>query len=583
MARIKTALTAKSSEGDANAAEWRRLIDELNLRRRAAAEGGSTKARERHVARGKLLARERVAGLIDPGSPFLEIGALAAFGMYEGDVHGAGLVAGIGLVEGREVMIIANDPTIKGGAYYPMTVKKHLRAQEIAAENRLPCVYLVDSGGANLPYQAEVFPDRDHFGRIFFNQARMSSAGVAQIAVVMGSCTAGGAYVPAMSDETIIVDKQGTVFLAGPPLVKAATGETVSAEDLGGGDMHTRVSGVADALARDDTHALALARRAVANLNRTPKRSIDWAKPVEPFYSAEELEFVAPVDLRQQVDAHEIIARIVDGSEFDAFKPRYGVTLVTGFARLSGMLIGVIASNGVLFSDSALKGTHFVELCVQRDVPMLFLQNISGFMVGTALRGGRHRQGRREARHRGGLRQRAQDHVDRRRLLRRRQLWHVWARLLPALSLYVAQCPHQCDGGRTGGERSCNAQARRARGGRTRVAEGRRRSVQGANSSQIRGRGIALLRDCSPLGRRHCHASGNAAGFVAGVLGHAERWDRTDPVRRLSHVVLGGVGERKNKWECPVFSNSCCRRCRRLGSAMTRLAFPGWRMESASP
>ena len=344
--------------------------------------GGSSKARERHVARGKLLARERVAGLIDPGSPFLEIGALAAFGMYEGDVHGAGLIAGIGRVDGREVMIVANDPTIKGGTYYPMTVKKHLRAQEIAAENRLPCVYLVDSGGANLPYQAEVFPDRDHFGRIFFNQARMSAAGIAQIAVVMGSCTAGGAYVPAMSEETIIIDKQGTIFLAGPPLVKAATGETVSAEELGGGDMHTRVSGVADTLARDDAHALALARRAIVNLNREPKRAIEWTKPVEPFYPAEELELVMPVDLRQQVDAHEIIARIVDGSEFDAFKPRYGTTLVTGFARLSGMLIGIIASNGVLFSDSALKGAHFVELCAQRNVPMLFLQNISGFMVG---------------------------------------------------------------------------------------------------------------------------------------------------------------------------------------------------------
>ena len=382
MARIKSALTAKRGDAETNAAEWRRLVDELNLRRRAAAEGGSVRARERHVGRGKLLTRERVAGLIDPGSAFLEVGALAAFSMYEGDVHGAGLVAGVGLVDGREVMIIANDPTIKGGAYYPMTVKKHLRAQEIAAENRLPCIYLVDSGGANLPYQAEVFPDREHFGRIFFNQARMSSAGIAQIAVVMGSCTAGGAYVPAMSDETIIVDKQGTIFLAGPPLVKAATGETVSAEDLGGGDMHTRVSGVADTLARDDTHALALARRAVANLNRTPKRAIDWADPVEPFYPADELESIVPVDLRQQVDAHEIVARIVDGSEFDEFKPRYGLTLVTGFARLSGMLIEIIASNGVLFSDSALKGTHFVELCVQRDVPILFLQNISGFMVG---------------------------------------------------------------------------------------------------------------------------------------------------------------------------------------------------------
>src|SRR6204780_675266 len=284
MAIIRTAPRTDAATDEANAAQWRVALAQLAARRAAAAEGGSAKSRERHLARGKLQARERVARLIDPGSPFLEIGALAASGMYEGDVHGAGLVAGIGRVSGRETMIVANDPTIKGGTYYPMTVKKHLRAQEIAAENRLPCVYLVDSGGANLPYQAEVFPDRDHFGRIFFNQARMSAAGVPQIAVVMGSCTAGGAYVPAMSDETIIVDKQGTIFLAGPPLVKAATGETVSAEDLGGGDLHTRVSGVADTLARDDAHALGLARRAVANLNRAPKRSIDWAKPIEPFY-----------------------------------------------------------------------------------------------------------------------------------------------------------------------------------------------------------------------------------------------------------------------------------------------------------
>jgi 3-methylcrotonyl-CoA carboxylase beta subunit len=382
MARISSALRARSSEEKANAAEWRLLVEELNARRRAAAEGGSTKSRQRHISRGKLLARERVACLIDPGSPFLEIGALAAYGMYEGDVHGAGLIAGIGLIQGREAMIVANDPTIKGGAYYPMTVKKHLRAQEIAAENHLPCVYLVDSGGANLPHQAEVFPDREHFGRIFYNQARMSSAGIAQIAVVMGSCTAGGAYVPAMSDETIIVEKQGTIFLAGPPLVKAATGETVSAEDLGGGDLHTRVSGVADTLAHDDAHALALARRAIGNLNRSPKRTIDWTKPVEPLYPADELERIAPLDLRRQVEAREIIARLVDGSDFDEFKPRYGTTLVTGFARLSGMLVGVLANNGVLFSDSALKGAHFVELCAQRGAPMLFLQNISGFMVG---------------------------------------------------------------------------------------------------------------------------------------------------------------------------------------------------------
>ncbi len=382
MTKMKSALTAPTEDERTNVAGWETLLEELQTRRRAAAAGGSAKARERHEARGKLLTRERVARLLDPGSPFLEIGALAAFGMYEGDVHGAGLVTGVGLVDGREVMVVANDPTIKGGAYYPMTVKKHLRAQEIAAENRLPCVYLVDSGGANLPHQAEVFPDREHFGRIFYNQALMSSAGIAQIAVVMGSCTAGGAYVPAMSDETIIVENQGTIFLAGPPLVKAATGETVTAEELGGGDLHTRVSGVADTLARDDAHALALARRAVANLNRAPKRAIDWTKPVEPLYPAEELLRIAPLDLRKQIDAHEIIARLVDGSEFDPFKPRYGTTLVTGFARLNGMLVGILANNGVLFSDSALKGAHFIELCAQRGVPLIFLQNISGFMVG---------------------------------------------------------------------------------------------------------------------------------------------------------------------------------------------------------
>jgi 3-methylcrotonyl-CoA carboxylase beta subunit len=365
-----------------NAALWRASLAELADRRAAAAEGGSKRARERHVARGKLLTRERVARLIDPGSPFLEIGALAAYGMYEGDVHGAGIVAGVGRVSGREVMIIANDPTIKGGAYYPMTVKKHLRAQEIAAENRLPAVYLVDSGGANLPHQSEVFPDREHFGRIFYNQACMSAAGISQIAVVMGSCTAGGAYVPAMSDETIIVERQGTIFLAGPPLVKAATGETVSAEDLGGGDLHTRVSGVADHLARDDIHALELARRAVANLNRKPKTVHDIAPSREPLHDMRDLERFMPIDLKRQFEVREIIARLVDGSEFDEFKARYGTTLVTGFARLNGMLIGIIANNGVLFSESALKGAHFIELCAQRGLPLLFLQNISGFMVG---------------------------------------------------------------------------------------------------------------------------------------------------------------------------------------------------------
>ncbi|MGD0720243.1 MAG: carboxyl transferase domain-containing protein [Roseiarcus sp.] len=382
MAILDTKAAAASAEHDANAHSWRALLEELGRRRAAAAEGGSARSRERHVARGKMLARERVARLIDPGSPFLEIAPLAAFGMYEGDVHGAGLIAGIGAVAGRETMIVANDPTIKGGAYYPMTVKKHLRAQEIARENGLPCVYLVDSGGANLPHQAEVFPDREHFGRIFYNQANMSAAGIAQVAVVMGSCTAGGAYVPAMSDETIIVRNQGTIFLAGPPLVKAATGEVVSAEELGGADIHTRVSGVADHLARDDAHALALARRAIGNLNRRPKAAHDIVAPVEPRHPAEELERIVPVDLRKQYDAREIIARVVDASAFDEFKARYGTTLVTGFARLAGMLIGIVANNGILFSESALKGAHFIELCAQRKIPLLFLQNISGFMVG---------------------------------------------------------------------------------------------------------------------------------------------------------------------------------------------------------
>jgi 3-methylcrotonyl-CoA carboxylase beta subunit len=382
VAVIQSSVDPSSDVYRANAQAWGPLLAELDERRAAAAEGGSQRTRERHVARGKLLARERVARLIDPGSPFLEIASLAAYKMYEGDVHGAGLIAGVGRIEGCEAMIIANDPTIKGGAYYPMTVKKHLRAQEIARENSLPCVYLVDSGGANLPHQAEVFPDREHFGRIFYNQATMSSAGIAQIAVVMGSCTAGGAYVPAMSDETIIVKGQGTIFLGGPPLVKAATGEVVSPEDLGGADLHTRISGVADHMARDDAHALALARRAVANLNKRKQHGLALMAPTEPRYPAEELIGVTPVDLRKQYHVREIIARLVDASEFDEFKTRYGTTLITGFAHLAGMPIGVIANNGILFSESALKGVHFIELCAQRSIPLLFVQNISGFMVG---------------------------------------------------------------------------------------------------------------------------------------------------------------------------------------------------------
>jgi 3-methylcrotonyl-CoA carboxylase beta subunit len=379
---LKPKLEAKSPDLAENAAEWSKLTAELRAHRAAAAEGGPEKSRERHKARGKLLPRERVMRLLDPGSPFLEIGLLAANGMYGDDIHAAGLICGIGRVEGREVMIVCNDSTIKGGTYFPLTVKKHLRAQEIARENRLPCVYLVDSGGANLPHQTEVFPDREHFGRIFFNQANLSALGIPQVAVVMGSCTAGGAYVPAMSDETIIVRKQGTIFLAGPPLVKAATGEVVTAEELGGADVHARHSGVADHYAVDDAHALAICRRIIANLNTQKKIDIPLSEPREPLRPPSELEAIVPTDLKKQYDPREILARLVDGSEFDEFKALYGQTLVTGFARLNGIPIGILANAGILFSESALKGAHFIELCCQRRIPLLFLQNISGFMVG---------------------------------------------------------------------------------------------------------------------------------------------------------------------------------------------------------
>jgi 3-methylcrotonyl-CoA carboxylase beta subunit len=348
----------------------------------AAAAGGGAKAMERHTSRGKMPPRERVANLLDAGSPFLEIGATAAHGMYDGAAPGAGVIAGIGRVHGQEVMVVANDATVKGGTYYPMSVKKHLRAQEIAEQCHLPCVYLVDSGGANLPNQDEVFPDRDHFGRIFYNQAQMSAKGIPQIAVVMGSCTAGGAYVPAMSDVTIIVRNQGTIFLAGPPLVRAATGEVVTAEDLGGGDVHTRLSGVADYLAEDDAHALAMARRAIANLNRRMPDTVVWQSPEPPAHDPEEILGVVPADLRTPYDIREVIARVVDGSRFDEFKARFGETLVTGFAHVEGCPVGIVANNGVLFSEAAQKGAHFIELCSQRQVPLVFLQNITGFMVG---------------------------------------------------------------------------------------------------------------------------------------------------------------------------------------------------------
>jgi 3-methylcrotonyl-CoA carboxylase beta subunit len=379
---LQSQLNSRSADFQANATAMRALVDDLQAQIARVQLGGGEAARAKHTARGKLLPRERVQRLLDPGTPFLELAPLAALGLYNDEAPSAGLIAGIGRVSGVDCMIVCNDATVKGGTYYPMTVKKHLRAQEVAQQNGLPCIYLVDSGGANLPNQDEVFPDRDHFGRIFYNQANMSAQGIAQIAVVMGSCTAGGAYVPAMSDETIIVKNQGTIFLGGPPLVKAATGEVVSAEELGGGDVHTRLSGVADHLAQNDLHALALARAAVANLNQKGRKpSVEWT-PVAPKYEASELYGVIPTDTRKPFDVREIIARIVDGSEFDEFKARFGTTLVCGFARIEGMPVGIIANNGILFSESALKGAHFIELCCQRKIPLVFLQNITGFMVG---------------------------------------------------------------------------------------------------------------------------------------------------------------------------------------------------------
>ncbi len=387
MPHIETKLNARSADFQANAAAMRALVDDLKAQLTAVEAGGGEAARKKHMDRGKLLPRVRVQMLLDPGTPFLELAPLAALNMYKDrngvdEAPAAGIVAGIGRVSGVDCMIVCNDATVKGGTYYPLTVKKHLRAQEIAEQNRLPCIYLVDSGGANLPNQDEVFPDREHFGRIFYNQANMSAQGIAQIAVVMGSCTAGGAYVPAMSDETIIVKNQGTIFLGGPPLVKAATGEVVSAEDLGGGDVHTRLSGVADHLAQDDMHALALARQAVAHLNKKKAPSLVLQPPAAPKYAADELYGVIPTDTRKPFDVREIIARVVDGSELHEFKPRYGTTLVCGFAHIEGMPVGIVANNGILFSESALKGAHFIELCCQRKIPLIFLQNITGFMVG---------------------------------------------------------------------------------------------------------------------------------------------------------------------------------------------------------
>lgn len=388
MAVLKTKLNPNSDEFAQIVKANKMLVDDMQKLAHKIQLGGNEKSRQRHLSRGKLLPRDRVAGLLDKGSPFLEIGIFAAHKTYEVDLPAAGVVAGIGQVEGRDCMILCNDATVKGGTYFPLTVKKHLRAQEIAEENNLPCIYLVDSGGANLPNQDEVFPDRDHFGRIFYNQARMSAKGIAQIAVVMGSCTAGGAYVPAMSDQTIIVKEQGTIFLAGPPLVKEATGEIVEAESLGGGDTHTRLSGVADYLAEDDTHALALARQCIYNLGSNPEKSIMDHVSKEPNYPADELLGVIPTEAKTPFDIREIIARIVDGSKFEEFKERFGTTLVCGFAHIDGMRVGILANNGVLFSQSSQKGAHFIQLCTKRKTPILFLQNITGFMVGSKYEAG---------------------------------------------------------------------------------------------------------------------------------------------------------------------------------------------------
>ena len=382
MTVIKSSINPRSDEFKANAEAMEATVADLRRVVAAVKQGGGPAMRERHLARGKLLPRERIRRLLDVGSPFLEFSQLAAWDMYSKDVMGAGIITGIGSIQGQECMIIANDGTVKGGSYYPLTVKKHLRAQDIAKENNLPCVYLVESGGANLPNQDEVFPDRDHFGRIFYNQAQMSAAGIPQISVVHGSCTAGGAYIPAMSDESVIVKNQGTIFLGGPPLVKAATGEVVSAEELGGADVHCRTSGVTDHYALDDGHALAIARRIIGNLNRTKPVSLDIATPEEPLYDPREIYGIVPADRRKPYDVREIIARIVDGSRLDEFKQTYGTTLVCGFARIWGYPVGIVANNGILFSESAQKGAHFVELCSQRGIPLVFLQNITGFMIG---------------------------------------------------------------------------------------------------------------------------------------------------------------------------------------------------------
>jgi 3-methylcrotonyl-CoA carboxylase beta subunit len=518
MPAIRSQIDPRSPEFEANAAQMRALVGDLKSQLAKVAEGGGEKARAKHTERGKLLPRERIRALLDPGSPFLECSALAAHGMYESQAPSAGIITGVGRVSGIETLVIANDATVKGGTYFPMTVKKHLRAQEIAIENRLPCVYLVDSGGAFLPLQDEVFPDRDHFGRIFYNQARMSALGIAQIAVVMGSCTAGGAYVPAMSDETIIVKEQGTIFLGGPPLVKAATGEVVDAETLGGADVHTSISGVADHFAENDAHALAIARDIVANLNRSKHLAVATIDPREPLYPADDIYGIVPRDTRIPFDIREIIARIVDGSEFHEFKARYGKTLVTGFAHIYGYPVGIVANNGILFSESALKGTHFIELCNQRNVPLVFLQNITGFMVG------------RKYEHSGIAKDGA-------KMVTAVACSHVPKfTVITGGSFGAGNYAHQRHGRRAGRERARDRAPRRHRSFRKDLAEGRRRRVQGADPRAVRAARPSVLRDGAALGRRHHRSCRYAARAWPCNLRVVERADRAGTLRRVPHV-----------------------------------------------
>ena len=574
--KLASAIDTQSKEFRANASAMRALVQQLDERRAEAALGGPARSRERHTGRGKLLPRERVLRLIDAGTPFLELSPLAANGMYEDAIHGAGIITGVGRIEGRECVIVCNDATIKGGTYYPVTVKKHLRAQEIARENRLPCIYLVDSGGANLPQWPEVFPDRDHFGRIFYNQATLSSLGIPQIACVMGSCTAGGAYVPAMSDEAIIVRKQGTIFLGGPPLVKAATGEVVSAEDLGGADVHARLSGVADHYAMDDGHALALVRRIVSNFNTVKKVDIDLREPREPLFDAAELDGIVPSDTRTQYDIRDIIARLVDASEFDEFKHLYGTTLVTGFAHIHGIPVGILGNNGILYSESALKAAHFIELCCQRRIPLLFLQNITGFMVGRDY----------EA---GGIAKNGA-----------KMVMAVACAKVPKITLVVGgsygagnygMCGRAYGprflftwpnarvalmGSEQAASRARHRAARQYRGGGQAVVSGRGGGVQAADQGCVRRTGRSLLRDRAALGRRHHRAVGNAPRAGTGVQRGAECAGGGDAVRGVQDVR----GARDLfSWELNLrsaFSLGKYRLCRRAG--MENLKSFCWRV-----